>query len=62
MTPEDAEAAVHAAHAAKADGITISRNYAEMQHGNLEAIGRAVRALASSCADGLASQSAQGSA
>jgi hypothetical protein len=62
MTPEDAEAAVHAAHAAKADGITISRNYAEMKHGNLEAIGRAVRAFASSCADDLASQSAQGSA
>jgi hypothetical protein len=62
MTPEDAEAAVYAAHAAKANGITISRNYAEMQHGNLEAIGRAVRALASSCANGLASQSAQGRA
>jgi hypothetical protein len=44
MTPEDAEATVYAVHAAKADGITISRNYAEMQHGNLEAIGRAVRA------------------
>ena len=45
MTPEDVEAAVRAAHGAKADGITISRNYAEMQHANLEAVGRAVRAV-----------------
>ena len=45
MTPEDVEAAVNAAHGARADGITISRNYAEMRHANLEAVGRAVRAL-----------------
>ena len=45
MSPQDTEAAIHAAHAAKADGITISRNYAEMQHANLEAVGRAVKAL-----------------
>ena len=45
MTPEDVEAAVNAAHGARSDGITISRNYAEMRHANLEAVGRAVRAL-----------------
>jgi hypothetical protein len=45
MTPQDVEAAVLAAHHAKADGITFSRNYAEMQHANLEAAGRALRAL-----------------
>ena len=45
MSPEDVEAAVNAAHRAGADGITISRNYAEMRHANLEAVGRAVRAL-----------------
>jgi hypothetical protein len=47
MTPQDVEAAIRAAHAAKADGITISRNYAEMQHANLEAVGRTVKALRS---------------
>ena len=43
--PRDLEAAVFAAHTSGADGITISRNYAEMRHANLEAIGRAVRTL-----------------
>lgn len=45
MTPEDVEAAIRAAWTAKADGITISRNYGEMQHANLEAVGRTVAAL-----------------
>jgi hypothetical protein len=45
MTPYDVEAAIHAAHAAKADGITISRNYAEMRHENLTAAGRALSRL-----------------
>lgn len=45
MTPADVEAAILAAREAKADGITISRNYAEMQHANLEAVGRTLRAM-----------------
>jgi hypothetical protein len=45
MTPQDVEAAIRAARTAKADGITISRNYAEMQHANLEAVGHTVKAL-----------------
>lgn len=45
MTPQDVEAAIRAAHAAKADGITVSRNYGEMQHANLDAVGRTVKAL-----------------
>ncbi len=45
MTPQDTEAAVHAAWDAKADGITLARNYAEMQHANLEAAGRAIKAV-----------------
>jgi hypothetical protein len=48
MTPQDVEAAIVAAHRAGADGITLSRNYAEMQHRNLEAAGRALRALRTS--------------
>lgn len=45
MTPEDVEAGIRAAHEAKADGITISRNYGEMRHQNLDAVGRTVKAL-----------------
>jgi hypothetical protein len=45
MAPEAAAAAVRAAHAAGADGITVSRNYAEMRHETLAAVGAAVRAL-----------------
>jgi hypothetical protein len=48
MQPADAEAAVRAAWDAGADGITLARNYAEMQHANLEAVGRAIKALKSS--------------
>jgi hypothetical protein len=51
MKPEDVEAAVLAAHSSGADGITVSRNYAEMRHANLEAIGRAVRSLQGRRAD-----------
>ena len=46
MTPGDVEAGIRAAYEAKADGITISRNYGEMQHQNLDAVGRTVKALA----------------
>jgi hypothetical protein len=45
MGPEDIEAAISAAHSSGADGVTISRNYAEMRHPHLEAVGRAVRSL-----------------
>jgi hypothetical protein len=45
MRPEDVEEAIIAAHAAGADGITLSRNYAEMQHPNLRAAGATVRRL-----------------
>ena len=45
MTPADVEAGILAARGAKADGITISRNYGEMQHANLEAVGRTIKAL-----------------
>jgi hypothetical protein len=45
--PDDVAAAILAAHHAGANGITLSRNYAEMRHANLEAVGRTVRALRS---------------
>ncbi|MDB5562816.1 MAG: hypothetical protein JWN11_2234 [Hyphomicrobiales bacterium] len=48
MTPEDTEAAIEAAWKAQADGITIARNYAEMQHANLDAAGRAIKAIRAS--------------
>jgi len=45
MSPVDVEQAVQAAAKAGADGITVSRNYAEMQIENVKAIGRALRRL-----------------
>ena len=45
MEPGEAAAAVVAAHQARADGITVSRNYAEMRHETLKAVGDAVRSL-----------------
>ena len=48
MTQDDVAAAIRAAHAARADGITLSRNYAEMKHANLTAAGDTLRALRAS--------------
>jgi hypothetical protein len=45
MEPADVVEAVRAAARAGADGITASRNYAEMQLANLRAVGLAVREL-----------------
>ena len=43
MEPDDVMQAVEAAAQAGADGITVSRNYAEMQIANLRAVGLALR-------------------
>jgi hypothetical protein len=43
MQPSDVIDAVRAAARAGADGITVSRNYAEMQLENLRAVGEAIR-------------------
>ncbi len=45
MQPSDVIQAVEAAASAGADGITVSRNYAEMQVENLRAVGQALRGL-----------------
>jgi len=45
MEPTDVAQAVEAALQAGADGITVSRNYAEMQLANLRAVGHALRGL-----------------
>ncbi len=46
MEPSDVVQAVQAAVRAGADGITVSRNYAEMRLQNLSAVGFALRSLA----------------
>jgi hypothetical protein len=45
MEPTDVVQAVEAALRAGADGITVSRNYAEMRLANLRAVGHALRGL-----------------
>jgi len=45
MRPKDVTAAVMAAAKAGADGITASRNYAEMKVANLKAFGETLKRL-----------------
>jgi len=46
MAPTEVAAAMYAAHAAGADGITVSPNYAEMRHETIAAVGETLRSLA----------------
>ena len=44
MSPDDVAAAIHSAIDSGADGITLSRNFAEMQRSNVAAAGNVLRA------------------